>query len=79
MLTVLFVLLKSCTRRGYVKLDNDVTVLFQAIERLKQAKRERQTQKEQKHSDIELVGTSGAESSSGNDSSPEPNHQQRVV
>ena len=75
---VLFILLKIRTRRGFVKLDNDVAALQTAIEYLKQPKRERQIQEEQKNTDIELTVISGADLSSGNEQSPESNHQERV-
>ena len=75
-LTVLFVLLKIRTRRGYVKLDNDVAVLQKAIERLKQPKRERQPREEQKSSDFGLTGIAGAELDNGKVQSPEPNHDE---
>ena len=79
MLTVLFVLLKIWTRRGYVKLDNDVAVLQRAIEYLKQPKRERQVREEQKHSDVAFIAPSGAaDVNNGNEQNAGPNDQEKV-
>lgn len=70
-------MLKLCTRRGYVKLDNDVAALQRAIEYLKQPKRERQSREEQKRSDVELTESSGADLNSGNENGPESSHERR--
>ena len=68
-------MLKACTRRGYVKLDNDVATLQRAIEYLKQPKRERQTRQQQERPDVEQVVAEGAESKNSNGQSPEASHE----
>ncbi|KAL9072164.1 MAG: hypothetical protein Q9161_003785 [Pseudevernia consocians] len=77
-LTAFFVVLKAVTRRGYVKLDNDVATLQRAIESLKQPKREQQTRERHKGSDIELTGPSGAEENMSNKKSPDSSHEGRA-
>lgn len=77
MLTTFFAVLKLCTRRGYVKLDNDVAALQRAIEYLKQPKRERQSREERKRSDVELTEPSGADLNSGNEKGPESSHERQ--
>ena len=72
-------MLKLCTRRGYVKLDNDVAALQRAIEYLKQPKRERQSREEQKPSDVELTESLGADLNSGNEQRPESSHEKGEV
>ena len=68
-LATFFIALKIWTRRGYVKLDNDVVVLQRAIEYLKQPKRERESRGGQRDSDVEVT-TWGANISDGNGQSP---------
>ena len=76
-LTTLFVVLKVCTRRGYVKLDNDVVALQRAIEYLKQAKREQQTRKVSRRPDVGLTGSSGVDLNNGNEQRAESSHEGR--
>lgn len=73
-------MLKACTRRGYVKLDNDVATLQRAIEYLKQPKEERQTRQQQERPDLELqhleqAVAEGADSRNGSGQSPEASHE----
>ena len=67
-------MLKLFTKRGYVKLDNDVAALEMAIEKLKQPKRERQSREEQKGSEAGLR-SSGANLDSGNGQSLKSSHE----
>ena len=75
MLTAFFIVLKAFTRRGYVKLDNDVATLQRAIEYLKQPKREQQTRERQKRSNIELLGSSGHDLNISNGQRLESSHE----
>ena len=72
-------MLKLCTRRGYVKLDNDVAALQRAIEYLKQPKRERKMREDQKRSDAGLDGSSSGILNTGNENRPESSHEGREV
>ncbi len=72
-------MLKIFTRRGYVKLDNDVATLQRAIESLKQPKREQQIRERQKHPDVELTDSSAAVLNDSNKQSPESSHEGREV
>ena len=67
--------LKACTRRGYVKLDNDVATLQRAIENLKQPKRERQTRQQQERPDVEQAVAEGTESKNSSGQSPSASHE----
>ena len=71
-------MLKAFTRRGYVKLDNDVAALERAIEYLKQPKRERQSRGEQGRSDAGLR-SSGADLDSGNGQRPKSSDEVKEV
>ena len=79
MLTVLFVVLKVFSRRGYVKLDNDVAELQRAIEWLKQPKREQQDRIEKKRSEAGPNGSSGIELQGINGPGSESSHDGRTV
>lgn len=78
-LTTLFVVLKAFTRRGYVKLDNDVAALQRAIEYLKQPKRERQTRKVPNRPEVGPSGSSGVDLHDSNEQSPNSSQEGREV
>lgn len=78
-LTTLFVILKAFTRRGYVKLDNDVVALQRAIEYLKQPKRERQTRKAPYRPEVGPTGSSVEDLHDSNEQSPKSSPEAREV
>lgn len=78
-LTTLFVVLKAFTRRGYVKLDNDVAALARAIEHLKQPKRERQTRKVPNRPEAEPTGSSVVDLHHSNEQRANSSQEEREV
>ncbi len=78
-LTTFFVILKLFTRRGYVKLDDDLAALQTAIEYLKQPKREQRIREEERRSNVALTGSSGATLNNVNEHSPDSSHEEREV
>ena len=72
-------MLKLFTRRGYVKLDDDVAALERAIEYLKQPKRERQTRAVKDRVSKGVAGPSGADLHDINGQKPESSDEGRAV